>query len=1252
LLADLEIEEVKALLKVSHTDKGKGKTKVKSQRLEGDALAVEILIEGGRGIKAAAQRFAAAVSNETPPEDDTPDTITVDGREVVPRLKVGSNQVTALIGTTLSETSWGGTVVADARDHITALKALSNDNADFTPFKPHDEHQIRWMLDRAVTTGITTGECLKLWNKFADNRARILQFADSLSDHPLLAIAGNGPLQELCAEYLDNYRDLISEVHNVAEALRKSGSIEPAKRLMGQMLALDVVFVRTPADFVAIAAPSHPFHIWKWLTLQQLFEDHRAELSEIGTDAIEPLVLDPPNSSPTIVLSAHVPGVPDNRTHAFVPVGSLGALPLFAEAGTRHAGKFRSRALGNIAQRFVRLLPHASFGLRVVFVDPPSISGVIEDLIDLANPFADESPIPLHATIAYTRDLQELTDEEDHELDALTREIRERGGSITVLPEQTALPRFVADVVPELRPHITVVFEPGEGQELRLGLTSPPTLSPLLMPRAYRYDPFDDRLDVIIAGESTPFAKYHDMFCEVVDIPTSDYVGRRSGTSRNQRQLEAIAAASTWLVVVDQAIEPTIRIGGATRLDWRQEAGRDLVTFTAHHESIEELVADALRIAGLRPTEETVKRTLNQISVLSGEALLFLAKPRPDSSLADKRVAKGLLGVVTAAQWYLDTYPDSLIISLDDPTSRTWVLGVNADDRQGDLLGLRLSSDGLTIDCIEVKTHADPEGAVRIRGTKIEGPASIQVDQTIRTLTAITSEYSKSALLSARRDILRDQLYRTVSSRPYSSEGRARYVRMLETLFSEGPTGIRGLIITAELTSSGERVWPSNPRFYTSPDDNNIGIVDIAETVASGASAPPSANQPEGQGKQPPTNDPPTSVKQSSGAKPTEHPRHAVGTAGPYSGPIDFFVGRMANEASVVWEPQRANMPLNNFGMLVTGDPGTGKTQFLRALISECVGRGLPACVFDFKNDYSDQEFAKSVGLTVFDIDRDGLPFNPLSLLPDKRGESQPIRQIHELTGILRRIFGLGDQQEAQLKKAMRRAYEDYGIAAEQRHKVASVGEVPSFSDVVTILEGDAKADKLLNRLSPLFDLELFPNDENAQMKFEQILDSAVVLDLHSLPDDRIKAALAEFIIVRLHGHVLKGDQPRELKRLLVFDEAWRVSDSERLQELGREGRAFGVGIAIGTQFPGDIPETLSGNLATQMLLMNSDIEHRKSVARTLTGSASSPEASRLIKQIAALKKHEGFFRNQHYTPYALVQTVPHYLRVPREPQL
>ena len=91
---------------------------------------------------------------------------------------------------------------------------------------------------------------------------------------------------------------------------------------------------------------------------------------------------------------------------------------------------------------------------------------------------------------------------------------------------------------------------------------------------------------------------------------------------------------------------------------------------------------------------------------------------------------------------------------------------------------------------------------------------------------------------------------------------------------------------------------------------------------------------------------------------------------------------------------------------------------------------------------------------------------------------------------------------------------------------------------------------------------------------------------------------------------------PRRLTRMMVFDEAHRVKDSKRLESLAREGRAFGIGIVVGTQFPGDIPESLAGNLATQLFLMNNQAAHRRFVVAQVTGTNASNEARTLLEQL------------------------------------
>jgi DNA helicase HerA-like ATPase len=191
----------------------------------------------------------------------------------------------------------------------------------------------------------------------------------------------------------------------------------------------------------------------------------------------------------------------------------------------------------------------------------------------------------------------------------------------------------------------------------------------------------------------------------------------------------------------------------------------------------------------------------------------------------------------------------------------------------------------------------------------------------------------------------------------------------------------------------------------------------------------------------------------------------------------------------------------------------------------------------------------------------------------------------------------------------------------------------------------DHTARNLLNRLSPLFELGLFPKQESRAASFETMLGERLVLALFDLPSKEIQSALAELIIIRLHGFLVRGDHPRKLTRLLVLDEAWRVAGSSHLESLAREGRAFGVGLAIGTQYPGDLPADLSGALATKIFLKNQQPDHKKSVVRALCGATSGAEAHKLFAHLENLAMFEGIIQNDQYAPYQTFKLVPYYAR-------
>jgi hypothetical protein len=352
------------------------------------------------------------------------------------------------------------------------------------------------------------------------------------------------------------------------------------------------------------------------------------------------------------------------------------------------------------------------------------------------------------------------------------------------------------------------------------------------------------------------------------------------------------------------------------------------------------------------------------------------------------------------------------------------------------------------------------------------------------------------------------------------------------------------------------------------------------------------------------------------------------------------LLGHGGDLSPVYWAPSK----LLNHSLLVTGDTGSGKSQCLRALIADVADAGLPVTVLDFKGDYADPAFSEAHGLRVYDIDR-GLPFSPLVPVADDRSEVQAIRHITELAAILKLGLGLGDMQVPRFKDAVITAFLNRGIDPRRRYRLADLPASPSWADVINVLRNDpdGKNESLRHRLAVLSDLDLFPDEDT--VRFVDMLSGKVVLDLHRLPSAAVMMMMAELFVARLHGHLLRGDQPREFRRLVVFDEAHRMAESQRLIALAREARAFGIGIAIGTQFPGDVPLEMSGNLGTKIFMSASEDKHRRAIAKAVHGTTQGYLAERFLADVGRLRQHQAMIKNAEIAPYKLVNLLPHYRR-------
>lgn len=152
----------------------------------------------------------------------------------------------------------------------------------------------------------------------------------------------------------------------------------------------------------------------------------------------------------------------------------------------------------------------------------------------------------------------------------------------------------------------------------------------------------------------------------------------------------------------------------------------------------------------------------------------------------------------------------------------------------------------------------------------------------------------------------------------------------------------------------------------------------------------------------------------------------------------------------------------------------------------------------------------------------------------------------------------------------MKAVYEAAGVPT--RAFVPNANQTyPAFEAVQDELRVDKDNQALLGRMSPIFDLELFSS--GAQVTDSaSVVEQSTVIRLAQLPGDEVQNSVAEFFLMALYNYLIRQAQSHRLTRLAVLDEAWRLVESPFLEPLMQEGRAFGLGVVIASQFPTDLP--------------------------------------------------------------------------------
>jgi DNA phosphorothioation-dependent restriction protein DptH len=275
------------------------------------------------------------------------------------------------------------------------------------------------------------------------------------------------------------------------------------------------------------------------------------------------------------------------------------------------------------------------------------------------------------------------------------------------------------------------------------------------------------------------------------------------------------------------------------------------------------------------------------------------------------------------------------------------------------------------------------------------------------------------------------------------------------------------------------------------------------------------------------------------------------------------------------------NTALNNINVGVVGDLGTGKTQLLKSMIYQMVkkpednrGKAPKVLILDYKRDFSDFsdkecDFIDKAKVKV--VSPFKLPLNLFATGGDDSNRAK-LDKIGSFRDILRKIFAVNAPvQDRNLKEAIKAAYE---TTRKNENRDPTIYDV--FEHYEQLVDG--KPDSVSGIMSDLVDYEIFEDDPNKIVSFDEFFNGVVAIDLKGLTDDKLKKMVIVIFLnlycdymLRVEKQPFLGKEPqtRFIDSYLLIDEAHNILPYEFpvLSKLLLQGRAFGVGVILASQF-------------------------------------------------------------------------------------
>ncbi len=346
---------------------------------------------------------------------------------------------------------------------------------------------------------------------------------------------------------------------------------------------------------------------------------------------------------------------------------------------------------------------------------------------------------------------------------------------------------------------------------------------------------------------------------------------------------------------------------------------------------------------------------------------------------------------------------------------------------------------------------------------------------------------------------------------------------------------------------------------------------------------------------------------------------------------VDGLVGR--NVDATFWP---ANTELNQMNVGVVGDLGTGKTQLLKSLILQLSQKSrevqiepISMLIFDYKDDYTDEEFVNRVGANV--VSPEKIPLNIFELSGPYTKRKAALR-ASKFADMLGRIYaGIGTIQVHNLTVAITELFENLG------------GKPPTLNEVLAQYQSKVKnVDAVISTLSRFTIQDIFTENKDEMISFREFMDGRLnVIPLTNFNgDSETQNAIVVLFLDLYYEYMLKskkwdfvGTSPqlRMVNSFLLVDEAHSIMKYEFpvLDDILLKGRQFGFGVILASQYLSHF-KTKNKNYGEPLLtwIIHKVPQAKESELKSLGIVGANAE---MAKKISSLPVHGAFYSSLNF---------------------